>query len=131
MKISTNMEAGKRLPITVRCGSPRLRRGGHLITTAIGFGKAPGDGRGSKLSRGATLRSTMAVGCMAAATGVGLRDRSGSVRTMLRLWSRGLADRDGARISASVSAEVLAGARWDLGSRSFRGITPDLVTSTG
>src|ERR1700746_1322194 len=77
MKISTNTEAGKRLLITAPFGFRRLCRVGHLITTATGFGKTRGDGPGLKLSLGATLPSTMAVGCMAAATGDGLQDRFG------------------------------------------------------
>src|SRR5208283_2909929 len=88
---STSTEAGATSPNMEMYGfPPRLPRIGRLIVTVTGPGSLPGDGPGKTTLRGDSLPSTTAAGCLLAATGVGLLDRTGCGLGTLPRWWPGL-----------------------------------------
>src|SRR4029077_5089677 len=92
---------GARLRLTALCGFrvPCLRAG-LLISMVTGSGLSRGAGPGSMTRLGDTRPSIMAAGFTRAATGDGPRDRFTPVQSTHQHWSRGLAARAGACISA-------------------------------
>src|SRR6185312_15291738 len=111
MRISTNTDSGETRRSTDQSGfRAALEWGGRLTGTVTGFGSIRGAGPGLTTSLGAMLPSTTVAGSITTITGAGLRDRSGTGRTTLLLWSRGLVVQDGE--SALASAAAMDGARW-------------------
>src|ERR1700758_1308853 len=97
MKTWMTTAYGARLRLTALCGFrvPCLRAG-LLINMVTGSGLSRGAGPGSMTRLGDTLPSTMAAGCIRAATGDGRRDRFTPVQSTHQHWLRGLAARAGA-----------------------------------
>src|SRR5204863_1124046 len=113
MTTSTTTAPGVMSLNTATFGIPlRLTLDGLLTAMAIGTGLGRGAGPGLTIRRGALLRSTTAVGRSSAALGVGARARFLARPFMgLRLHV----------FLAAVSDLELAGFRWALANRSFRG----------